>query len=78
MIQSKPITKKLPTGVTVTKRKGQDGLAYVDENNNIQIIESPKNAEIEIGTGDKADYVGKMTGYGCRLRRLFKRGNPSL
>ena len=61
----KTYNKKLPTGVTVTKRKGQNGLAYIDENNNTQIIESPKNAEIEIGTGDKAEYVGKMTGYGA-------------
>ena len=26
---------------------------------------SPKNAEIEIGTGDEANYIGKMTGYGA-------------
>ncbi len=70
----KTYNKKLPTGVTVTKRKGQDGLAYVDENNNIQIIESPKNAEIEIGTGDKADYVGKMTGYGADCAGCSKEG----
>ena len=53
MIQSKPITKTIPTGVTITKEEGQNGLAYVDENENIQIIESPKNAEIEIGTVTK-------------------------
>ena len=61
----KTYNQKIPTGVTITKQKGQNGLAYVDENDNVQIIESPKNAEIEIGTGDKADYVGKMTGYGA-------------
>ena len=61
----KTYNKKIPTGVTITKEKGHNGLAYIDENNNTQIIESPKNAEIEIGTGDKADYVGKMTGYGA-------------
>ena len=42
-----------------------NGLAYIDENNNEIIIESPKNAKIEIGTGDEANYVGKMTGYGA-------------
>ncbi len=56
---------KLPTGVTITKEEGHTGLAYIDENGNEIIIESPKNAEIEIGTGDAADYVGKMTGYGA-------------
>ena len=56
---------KIPTGVTITRKKGHNGLAYVDENNNETIIESPKNAEIEIGTGDEANYVGKMTGYGA-------------
>ncbi len=61
----KTYNSKIPTGVTITKEKGHTGLAYVDENNNETIIESPKNAEIEIGTGDKADYVGKMTGYGA-------------
>ena len=56
---------KIPTGVTITRKKGHTGLVYVDENNNETIIESPKNAEIEIGTGDEANYVGKMTGYGA-------------
>ena len=56
---------KIPTGVTITRKKGHTGLAYVDENNNETIIESPKNAKIEIGTGDEANYVGKMTGYGA-------------
>lgn len=56
----------LPTGKTITRIEGQEGLAYVDENENvIEIIENPINAEIEIGTGEKADYVGKMTGYGA-------------
>ena len=58
--------KNLEVGKVVTKEEGHNGLAYIDENNNIiQIIESPKNAEIEIGTGEKTDYVGKLTGYGA-------------
>ena len=61
----KTYNSKIPTGVTITKEKGHTGLAYVDENNNELVIESPKNAEIEIGTGDEANYVGKMTGYGA-------------
>ena len=56
----------LPKGTVVTKEEGRSGLAYVNEKNeSIQVIESPKNAEIEIGTGDEAEYVGKMTGYGA-------------
>ncbi len=59
-------TKNLEKGKVVTKEEGHNGLAYVDENGNIiQIIESPKNAEIEIGTGEKQEYVGKLTGYGA-------------
>ena len=61
----KTYNKKIPTGVTITKEEGHNGLAYIDDENNEQIIESPVNAEIEIGTGKKADYVGKMTGYGA-------------
>lgn len=61
----KTYNEKIPTGVTITKKEGQTGLAYVDENDNEQIIESPQNAEIEIGTGEQAEYVGKMTGYGA-------------
>ena len=61
----KTYNSKIPTGVTITKKKGHTGLAYVDESNNEAIIESPQNAEIEIGTGDEANYVGKMTGYGA-------------
>ena len=58
--------KNLEVGTVVTKEEGHNGLAYVDEKGNIiQMIESPKNAEIEIGTGEKTDYVGKLTGYGA-------------
>lgn len=56
----------LPKGSVVTKEEGRSGLAYVDENGEtIGIIESPVNAQIEIGTGEEADYIGKMTGYGA-------------
>ncbi len=62
----KSYNKNVPTGTVVTKEEGHNGLAYIDENGeNLEIIESPKNAEIEIGTGEKADYVGKLTGYGA-------------
>lgn len=70
----KSYNKSLPTGTTITKTEGQNGLAYVDNENNSQIIESPINAEIEIGTGDKADYVGKMTGYGADCEDCSKTG----
>ena len=56
----------LPKGTVVTKEEGHTGLAYVNEKEEtVEVIESPKNAEIEIGTGDAANYVGKMTGYGA-------------
>ncbi len=56
----------LPKGSVVTKEEGRSGLAYVNEKGeNVALIESPVNAQIEIGTGEEADYVGKMTGYGA-------------
>ena len=62
----KTYNKNLPAGTVVTKETGAAGLAYVDESgNNIQMISSPQNAEIEIGTGDNTEYVGKITGYGA-------------
>ena len=62
----KTYNSSLPKGSVVTKEEGHTGLAYVNEKSeNIEIIESPKNAEIEIGTGDEANYTGKMTGYGA-------------
>mgnify|MGYP002526399646 CR=1 FL=1 len=62
----KTYNEKLPKGTVVTKEEGHNGLAYIDETGeNLEIIESPKNAEIEIGTGERADYVGKLTGYGA-------------
>ncbi len=61
--------KNLEVGKVITKEEGHNGLAYVDEKGNIiEIIESPKNAEIEIGTGEKTEYVGKLTGYGADCR----------
>lgn len=61
----KTYNNKIPTGLTITRQKGHNGLAYVDENNKkIEVIENPINAKIEIGTGEQAEYVGKMTGYG--------------
>ena len=62
----KTYNSNLPQGQTITKEEGHKGLAYVDETGEVvEIIENPINAKIEIGTGKKADYVGKMTGYGA-------------
>lgn len=69
---------KIPTGQTITKEEGQDGLSYVDENGNVLgVISEPVNAEIEIGTGKKADYVGKMTGYGADCAGCSSTGTVS-
>lgn len=62
----KTYNSSLPKGTVVTKEEGHTGLAYINaKNENVEIIESPKNAEIEIGTGDEANYIGRMTGYGA-------------
>lgn len=56
----------LPKGTVVTKEEGRSGLAYIGENEEtLQVIESPKNAEIEIGTKEEEIYIGKLTGYGA-------------
>ena len=56
----------LSKGTVVTKEEGHNGLVYVNEKGEeLQLIESPKNAKIEIGTGEETNYIGKMTGYGA-------------
>lgn len=56
----------LPKGTVVTKEEGRSGLAYVDDKDNtLKIIESPVNAEIEIGTKEEEIYIGRLTGYGA-------------
>lgn len=56
----------IPTGTTITKQEGQDGLSYVNEKGEtIEVISEPINQKVEIGTGKRADYVGKITGYGA-------------
>ncbi len=57
---------KLPKNTKITKNEGQPGLAYKDsQDNTIQVIKEPENKVIEIGTGKKGEYVGKMTSYGA-------------
>ena len=56
----------LPQGTVITKQEGKPGLAYVNiENNVTQLVSEPTNEIVEIGTGKKTEYVGKMTGYGA-------------
>lgn len=56
---------KIPSDITHTKQKGENGLAYTDSNNNIvETIQNPVKEIIEIGTGEQSQYVGKLTGYG--------------
>ena len=69
---------KLPSDVTITKQKGQNGLAYTDTNNNIiETLENPVTEILEIGTGEKSQYVGKLTGYGADCRGCSGSGNLS-
>ncbi|MEI3508015.1 MAG: hypothetical protein V8R01_02610 [Bacilli bacterium] len=53
---------KLPKDMTITKKEGQNGLAYKDNlNNTVEIIENPVNAVVEVGTGDYGQFVGKIS-----------------
>ena len=57
---------KLPKNTSITKKEGQKGLAYKDNNDKIiEVIKKPEKAIIEVGTGEEGKYVGKMTGYGA-------------
>ena len=74
----KTYNSKIPTGHTITKKEGQDGLSYVDENGEtLGVITKPVNAEIEIGTGKNGEYVGKMTGYGADCAGCSSTGTVS-
>ncbi len=62
----KTYNSKLPSNITITKVKGQNGLAYTDSSNNtVETLTEPVDEVLEIGTGDYGEYVGKMTGYGA-------------
>lgn len=56
---------KLPSSVTITKQEGQKGLAYTNEENQLEVLQDPVSEILEVGTGAPGEYVGKMTGYGA-------------
>lgn len=56
---------KLPKDTKVVKQEGKNGIAYKTSDKTLKIIEDKVDEIIEIGTGEKATYVGKMTGYGA-------------
>ena len=57
--------EKLPKDTKVVKQEGKNGLAYKTSDKTLKVIEEKVDEIIEIGTGEKATYVGKMTGYGA-------------
>ncbi len=56
---------KLPSSVTITKQEGKSGLAYTNEDNQLDVLKEPISEIVEVGTGAPGEYVGKMTGYGA-------------
>lgn len=68
-------TKKLPNGVTKVVSVGQDGLLAPTITGTSQIVEEMVPSVVQVGTGGKASYVGKMTGYGPDCPGCSKVGN---
>lgn len=57
--------KKLPSNVTNTITKGENGVLYVDEKTKEEhVLQEPTTELLEVGTGDYGEYVGRLTGYG--------------
>lgn len=62
----KEYNDSLPSNVTVTKQKGENGLGYASESaKSVNVIKEPVPEIIEVGTGVNEEYTGKMTGYGA-------------
>lgn len=54
--------------------QGEEGLSYTYENGQKKILKSAINQVIEIGTGRRGDYVGRLTAYGSDCVGCSKTG----
>lgn len=56
---------KIPSNISKVLVKGEDGIVYVNNYDNTQIVlKEAVNEVIEVGTGAQGYFYGKLTGYG--------------
>lgn len=56
---------KVPSNISKVLVKGEDGIVYVNNYDNTQIVlKEVVNEVIEVGTGDPGVFQGRLTGYG--------------
>lgn len=66
----------LPSNITKVKTPGIDGIVYVDNvGNTTSIVQQMVTEEVEVGTGDQSEYVGRLSGYGPDCPGCSKVGN---
>lgn len=66
----------LPANTTKVITPGIDGIVYVDAQTGTSNIVQPMVTEVvEVGTGDRSDYLGRLSGYGPDCPGCSKVGN---
>lgn len=69
---------KLPSNISRVLVKGEDGIVYVNNYDNTQIVlKEVVNEVVEIGTGEQGLYSGRLTGYGPDCPGCSSVGNVS-
>lgn len=65
----------LPSNTTKVVTPGIDGVVYVDETGISKTVQSMVTEVVEVGTGDRSDYLGRLSGYGPDCPGCSKVGN---
>lgn len=66
----------LPSNIKKVKTPGVDGIVYVDPaGNTTSVVQQMITEEIEVGTGDHGEYIGRLSGYGPDCPGCSKVGN---
>ena len=68
---------KLPSTTTNVLQQGMSGISYVDETGTTTVLQEMVPQVVEVGTGAKGTYVGRVTGYGPDCPGYSKAGNVS-
>ena len=68
---------KLPSTTTNVLQQGMSGISYVDETGTTTVLQEMVPQVVEVGTGAKGTYVGRVTGYGPDCLGCSKAGNVS-
>lgn len=69
---------KIPSNISKVLVQGEDGIVYVNNYDNTQIVlKEVVNEVIEVGTGDQGLFQGRLTGYGPDCPGCSSVGNVS-